>query len=106
VLVLGFVTVLLAMGGVVATVAVAAVTRHRVETVADVAALAAAGRALEGEQAACDEARRLTEAHDVQLVSCRLDGLDAVVDVGVRPPGRLGGLGLVHGRARAGRRHG
>jgi secretion/DNA translocation related TadE-like protein len=104
--VLGFVTVLLAVGGVVASVALAAVTRHRAETVADVAALAAAGKALNGEAVACVEARRIAAAHQVELLGCRLDGLDAVVEVGLRPPGRLRGLGLVHARARAGRRTG
>jgi secretion/DNA translocation related TadE-like protein len=106
VLVLGFVAVLLAVGAVVVSVASLAATRHRAETAADVAALAAAGKALHGEPVACDEARRLAGAHGVRLLSCRLDGLDAVVEVGVRAPGRLGALGLVRGRARAGRRSG
>lgn len=104
VLVLGFVAVLLAVGGLVASLSLLAVTRHRAETVADVAALAAAAQALQGEAAACQAAVRAAELHDVRLVSCRLDGLDVQVSIAVRPPGRLGSLGLVHARARAGRR--
>lgn len=104
VFVLGLVTVLLFVGGLVATVASLAVTRHRAETAADLAALAAAGRAFEGRLAACAAARHVVEAQKGHLLTCRLDGLDAVVEVGVRPPGRLGELGLVHARAKAGRR--
>ena len=106
VLVLGFVTILLFVGGLVASVASIVVTRHRAEAAADLAALAAAGRAFEGQPAACSAARHVAHGQAVQLLSCRLDGLDALVEVGVRPPGRLGELGLVHARARAGRRGG
>ena len=106
VLVLGFVTVLLAVGAVVASVASLAVTRHRAETAADVVALAAAAKALEGAPVACAEARRLAGAHGVELLDCHLDGWDAEVEVGLRPAGRLSALGVVHGRARAGRRSG
>jgi secretion/DNA translocation related TadE-like protein len=104
VLVLGFVTVLLLVGGLVASAASLVVTRHRAEAAADLAALAAAGRAFEGQLAACAAARHVAVAQGVRLLGCRLDGLDAVVEVGVRAPGRLGELGLVHGRAKAGRR--
>jgi secretion/DNA translocation related TadE-like protein len=106
VLVMGFMGVLLSVGAVVAGAASVVVTRHRAETAADVVALAAAAKVYEGKPAACAEARRLARAHEVQLLDCRLEGLDAVVDVGLRPPGRLSALGIVHGRARAGRRSG
>lgn len=104
VLALGFVVLLLATGGLVATLTAVVVSRHQAEAAADLAALAAAGRALEGEPAACAAARHVTRAQRADLLRCRLDGLDAAVEVGVRPPGRLGQLGLVRVRARAGRR--
>jgi secretion/DNA translocation related TadE-like protein len=104
VLVLGFVTVLLLLGGLVASLAALTVTRHQAEAAADLAALAAAGKAFEGETAACAAARRVAAAQHGRVLSCRLEGLDARVEVGVRAPGRLGELGLVRGRAKAGRR--
>ena len=104
VLVLGFVTVLLLVGGLVASVACVAVARHQAEAAADLAALAAAGRAFEGGAAACAAARHVVEAQAGELLECRLEGVDVLVEVGVRPPGRLGALGLVHGWAKAGRR--
>jgi secretion/DNA translocation related TadE-like protein len=74
------------------------------EAVADVAALAAARHAREGQLLACWTARRLAGSQGARVESCRLDGLDAVVVVQVRPPGRAGSFGVVRGRARAGRR--
>lgn len=104
VLVLGFVTVLLLVGGMVASVACLAAARHQAEAAADLAALAGAGRAFEGEAAACAAARHVVDAQEGELLRCRLDGADVLVEVGVRPPGGLGALGLVRGRAKAGRR--
>jgi hypothetical protein len=40
----------------------------------------------------------------VVLLTCRLDGADALVTTAMAAPGRLAVLGLVHGEARAGRR--
>jgi secretion/DNA translocation related TadE-like protein len=96
--------VFLAVAGAVATLGAVSVTRHQAEATADVVALAAAGHAWEGQDAACRAARRLSDQHHASLLECRLDGLDAYVVVGVRAPGRLSSLGLVHGRARGGRR--
>ena len=104
VLVLGLMAVLIMIGGVVAAVSSVMVCRHRAEALADVAALAAAQHAREGTLRACGTARRLVVRQGGKLVSCRLDGLDAVVVVGVRPQGRAASLGLALGRARAGRR--
>jgi secretion/DNA translocation related TadE-like protein len=96
--------VFLSLAAALSTLGAVSVTRHRAEATADLVALAAAGHALEGAEASCRAARRLAEEQDTTLIECRLDGLDAVVVVGVSPPGRLSSLGLVRGRARAGAR--
>ena len=106
----GSATVLVLAAGVLLALAAAVLTslgavgvaRHRAGTAADLAALAAAARALSGQDAACTAARSV--AHDVgaELRSCTVDGRTAVVVVEVRPPGRLGELGAARSRARAG----
>lgn len=96
--------VVLGFAAVVSLLGAIAVTRHRAESAADLAALAAAKHSLEGWPAACAAARRIAADQHGIVVSCALDGLDAVVEVAIRPPGWLGTLGLVHGRARAGGR--
>lgn len=101
---LALMLVLLAVGGVIGTIGVVSVTRHRAEATADLAALAAARHVFEGEQAACGAARRLAAEQGARLLDCRLEALDVVVVVGVRPPGRVASFGLVRGQARAGRR--
>lgn len=104
VMALGLIVVILAVGGVMATLVAVSATRHRAEAIADLAALAAAQHSLEGPDAACGVARRLARAQQGVLLECLLDGFDAVVLVGVAPPGRAASFGLVKGRARAGRR--
>ena len=79
--------------------------RHRAESAADLAALAAAGRSVAGVQVACARARGLAERMTVELVSCRLEGWDALVEVRVRPGGLLAGFGSATARARAGPVH-
>jgi secretion/DNA translocation related TadE-like protein len=96
--------VFLAVAGAISALGAVSLTRHKAEAAADLVALAAAGHALEGTEAACAAARRLSEEQGATLVECRLEGLDAIVVVGVSPPGRLSSLGLVRGRARAGTR--
>lgn len=85
-------------------VAVGAVgtARHRASTAADLAALAAAGRALEGAAAACAAAQDVAQAQGAGLGACRLTGDVADVAVEVRPAGPLGRLGSARGSARAG----
>jgi secretion/DNA translocation related TadE-like protein len=80
----------------------AVVTRHRAESAADLAALAAAGAAVAGEDRACAEARCVTARMDVDLRSCRLVGWDALVEVAAAPPTVLGLFGSAAARARAG----
>jgi len=101
---MGLVLVVLSLGGLVATVAAVGVSRHRAEATADLAALAAAQHVLEGVDRACSAARHVVQEQGGRLLYCRLDGLDAIVVVGVAAPGRAGSFGLVRGRARAGRR--
>ncbi|HUR12937.1 MAG TPA: Rv3654c family TadE-like protein [Mycobacteriales bacterium] len=99
----GLIPLLLLTGGFVAAATAVAATRHAAEAAADVAALAAARHALEGERPACDAAEHVAVENGARLVSCRLEGLEAVLTVAVSPPGRLASLGDVHGEARAGR---
>ena len=105
VFVLGLMVVLAAVTALVATVGALLVTRQRAASAADLTALAVAGHALEGLDAACAAGRAVADAHRVQLRECLLeDDLDAVVRVAVRAPGRLGPLGEVSVVARAGAR--
>ena len=102
VLVLACASVLVLFGMTASAVAAIGVARQRAASVADLAALAAAERALDGEQAACRRAAVVAELSDASVAWCRLDGDIAELGVRVRPPGRLGGLGTAVGRARAG----
>ncbi len=94
--------VLLAFGSVVASLAALAVTRHQAAAAADLAALAGAGHALEGDSVACAAARATARAHGAALRDCRLDGVDLQVTVAIRAPGVLARWGDVRARARAG----
>ncbi|MGW8485147.1 Rv3654c family TadE-like protein [Streptomyces sp. NPDC055886] len=67
--------VVLALGQAVAA-------RHRAGGAADLAALAAADRALEGAVAACDAARRVALAQDAVVVRCAVHG--EIADVTAR----------------------
>jgi secretion/DNA translocation related TadE-like protein len=80
----------------------AVVARHRAESAADLAALAAASRAVAGERPACDEARWVTGRMGVELRSCRLSGWDALVEVVATASGVPAGFRPVTARARAG----
>lgn len=76
----------------------AVVARHQAEGAADLAALAAAVVAVDGERQACAEARWVVERMGGVLRSCRLSGWDALVEVDVP----FGPFGSAAGRARAG----
>ncbi|MGP3987778.1 Rv3654c family TadE-like protein [Streptomyces sp. 3N207] len=58
--------------------------RHRAGAVADLAALAAADRALEGPTRACAVARRVARVQDARLSRCAVRGEVADLDAGVR----------------------
>ncbi|MDQ0378719.1 secretion/DNA translocation related TadE-like protein [Amycolatopsis thermophila] len=75
----------------------AAVARHRASAAADLAALAAAGQAAAGTDAACGRAQWVVDRMGARMVSCRFDGWDALVEVTVSGP-----VGAASGRARAG----
>jgi secretion/DNA translocation related TadE-like protein len=98
----GGIAVLFLVAVVILGVGAATVTRHRVAGAADLAALAAADYAPDGEQAACGWARRVTDRMRVRLVSCRLDGWDALVQTSADPPGLLARFGAATAHARAG----
>ncbi len=98
----GAVAALLAVTTLVVWLGAAAATRHRAAGAADLAALAAAGAAVEGERVACGKARWVTDRMGVVLHVCRLNGADALVEVVAQPPGVLAGFGPAEARARAG----
>ena len=102
-----WVLLLAAVLAVVAAAAVlvgaAVVARHRAAGAADLAALAAAGRAVAGDPVACATAAEVAVANGAELPGCHV-GPGSVVDVEVRVTAGLGGLGVHEavGRARAG----
>ncbi|GAA4659043.1 hypothetical protein GCM10023197_09830 [Gordonia humi] len=85
-------------------VGAAVVARHRAQSAADLAALAAASVHVSVAGDACAAARERVASQDgaPSIVDCRIDGQDVVVQVAVRV--RLGGLGVrdATGVARAG----
>ncbi|MEV8504321.1 Rv3654c family TadE-like protein [Actinoplanes sp. NPDC051475] len=94
--------VLVAGGVAGAAVGAARVGRHHARTAADLGALAGAVRAIEGLQPACGRAADLVSANGGRMVSCRLEGLEIVVEV-VTPVTPLPGLTMqAKAAARAG----
>lgn len=105
VLVLGLASVLAALCVLLMALGSVAVARHRAAVAADLAALAAAARSLDGPSAACAYAGQVAKAQDAAMMSCTFVGepVDTVeVQVLIRPGGRVGALGSVVARARAG----
>jgi len=92
--------VLAVVGAAVVLVGAATVARHRAEAAADLAALAAAGRAAAGDPGACGLAEEVTQANAATLVSCSV-GTDAIVELRVSVPVHLGRLGTWAAKARA-----
>lgn len=83
----------------------AAHARHRAAASADLAALGAAARLVEGKDRACATAEVVTRRMGAELRSCRSRGWDVLITVRVRaglPLGDIGGTGAATGRARAG----
>jgi secretion/DNA translocation related TadE-like protein len=80
----------------------ALIARHRAEAAADLAALAAAGVAVEGAEAACDRAGEVAAAMGGTVTSCGLVGWEALVEVRVPTEVALPGIDGAAGRARAG----
>ena len=80
----------------------AVTARHRAQSAADLAALAAAARLADGEAAACSHAQAVADAMRTDVARCARDELDVVVAVEVSVTlGRLG-VGRAQGVARAG----
>ncbi|GHF03303.1 hypothetical protein GCM10017786_41260 [Amycolatopsis deserti] len=88
---------LVAVAGLLWGLGSAAIARHRAGGAADLAALAAAGQAGHGTDAACGRAHWVADRMGARMVSCRFEGWDALVEVTVDT-----GLGPAAGRARAG----
>ena len=80
----------------------ATAARHRAEAAADLAALAAAGQALHGGDAACARAGQIAAGGGGRVTLCRLRGWEAVVEVEVGVRLTLLGTTTVRGRALAG----
>ncbi|MDX8033895.1 Rv3654c family TadE-like protein [Lentzea sp. BCCO 10_0856] len=75
----------------------AVVVRHRVTGAADLAALAAAARLSDGDENACEQAKRVAEANRSTLERCTVSGWEVVVELSAITP-----FGPVSARARAG----
>lgn len=80
----------------------AIVARHRAESAADLAALAAAGLAAHGVATACARATEVAVAAGGRVTFCQLAQWDALVEVAVPVPVPLPGHADAAGRARAG----
>ncbi len=92
------VAVLAAVLGLVAAVG----GRHRAEAAADLAALAAAGQAVRGEEVACGRAGDVAAGTGGRIVLCRVRGGEALVEVEVALRVAVLGAVTARGRARAG----
>jgi secretion/DNA translocation related TadE-like protein len=78
------------------------VARHQAASAADLAALAAADRALEGSAAACAVAAAIASAQEARITACRLHGEIVEIDAAVSLPAALSRFGPAKARARAG----
>lgn len=76
--------------------------RHQAEAAADLAALAAAGRAALGTPAACARAVTIAIAMGGRVTHCELAGWDALVEVQTPMTVAVPGHDTATGRARAG----
>ncbi len=93
---------LLALVGLVWILGGVLMDRQRVAGAADLAALAAAGHAVMGEERACAHAEEVAHAMTTWVSACRLQGWDALVVVHSEIRGPVGLGGTVTARARAG----
>lgn len=79
-----------------------ALARQRAAAAADLAALAAAGAAVDGVEIACAKAGQVVAEMRVELAGCRLDRWDALVETRAVLPGPLARFPAASARARAG----
>ncbi|MCF6387683.1 flp pilus-assembly TadE/G-like family protein [Mycobacterium sp. MBM] len=77
------VMVLLAVTAGVAVLGSVVIARHRAQSAADLAALAAAADLLSGHQIACGRAVSVANAMGATVTDCAVDGLDTVIAVAV-----------------------
>lgn len=98
----GAIAALLLLVAVVLAFGSATAIRHRTESAADLAAIAAAEYAPSGEQTACEQARSVADRMRVHITSCRLSGWDALVETWVDLPDGLRPFGPARAHARAG----
>jgi secretion/DNA translocation related TadE-like protein len=94
------VAVLLAATGGSVYLGSALAARHRAQSAADLAALAAAARLAGGPETACAQAKVVAGQMGVATTDCAVDELDVVVTTEVRLP--VGGWGSARAAARAG----
>jgi secretion/DNA translocation related TadE-like protein len=80
----------------------AVIARHRAQSAADLAALAAAGRLSQGATAACSYASAVAHAVQANITRCVVEELDVVVAVEVRVDLGRFGFGPARATARAG----
>ncbi|GGU49563.1 Rv3654c family TadE-like protein [Lentzea flava] len=80
-----------------AQVGAAVVVRHRVTGAADLAALAGAASLVDGDERACEQAKRVAQSNGAVLESCSTSGWEVVVEVSAVTP-----FGPVSARSRAG----
>ena len=84
--------------GAAAYIGSGVVARHRAQSAADLAALAAAARLPAGAEAACARANSVARGMRIDDIDCRVDDLDIVVTVRVAVPF----AGMAQAAARAG----
>lgn len=77
----------------------AVVARHRAQSAADLAALAAAARLPSGPAAACQGALEVSRAMGAELADCAVAQLDVVIAVVVMAGGPIGGRARASARA-------
>lgn len=85
------------VGGV--CVGSAVIARHRAQSAADLASLAAAGRLADGADAACAQATAVARAMNTAVTQCVIEHLDVVVTV--ETPVSLGRIAVGPARAAA-----
>lgn len=82
---------LLVVTGTLVHVGSVVVTRHRVQAGADLAALAVAAALDRGSSAACERAEEVATRMRMRVRTCRIEGWDAVVEMGAVSSHVVGG---------------
>lgn len=94
--------VIVAVVGAAMVVGSAVIARHRAQSAADLAALAAAGRLAAGQNTACGWAVSVGDQMNARVTECRVESLDVVITVEVGAALGRWGLGTARAAARAG----